>query len=51
MGGKFINTNRQDMITKATNSLIGRLDNKYKVMIQEKPVNLIWFNKNIHYST
>jgi hypothetical protein len=51
MGGKFINTNRQDMINKATDSLIGRLDNKYKVMLQEKPANLIWFNKNIHYST
>jgi hypothetical protein len=51
MGGKFINTNRQDMIDRATNSLIDRLDNKYKVMLQEKGTNLIWFNKNIHSST
>lgn len=51
MGGKFINTNRTDIIQSSVENVIGKLDNPYVSMIQEKGTKVIWFNRNDLLST
>lgn len=51
MAGKFINTNVQNTINKIADSIVDKLDNKYIVMLQEKPVPIIFYNLNVSKSS